>query len=192
MATGQIFVISGPSGVGKSTLRQKLVDELKLIYSISATTRAPREGEVDGIDYHFVSTSQFESDIAAGEYIEWANVFGNYYGTPQKPLLKNIEAGKHVVIEIDVQGAQQIRERNKDLNLPITYVFIAPPSLEDLKTRLLERDANSDQDMEKRLAEAEQEIAQSKHYNCVVVNDDLDEAFAEILDFMNRVIMGCA
>lgn len=182
---GHLFIISGPSGVGKSTLRQALVKDHNLAYSVSATTRAPREGEVDGVDYEFLSTEEFEKRIESGHFIEWAKVFDQYYGTPIEQVHAHVEAGRDVILEIDVQGAQQIQAKQAQLGIPAYFVFIMPPSLTELEKRLVERGTNAGPDLKLRLREAESEMEQSKTFDLVVVNEDLECALREIVAFVN-------
>jgi len=181
---GYLYVISGPSGAGKSTLRELLLRQLNLTYSISATTRPPRNNERDGVDYLFMSEDLFQTKIAEGEFLEWAKVFDQYYGTPLKPLMEHINSGRDVLLEIDVQGAAQIRERLKEIDLEGHFIFIAPPSLDVLKTRLSARGTETPESIELRLDEAEIEMAQSRNYDVVIVNDEIDSALKQIVEFI--------
>ncbi len=175
---GILFVISGPSGVGKGTLRGKLMEtpDEGLIYSISATTRKPRPGEIEGRDYFFTDAETFESLIASGELLEWAVVYNNYYGTPKKFVLDNLEKGIDVLLEIDIQGALKIKNAFPDG----VFIFILPPSVEELGKRLNARGKDSQLEIERRLACYEQEIAHLHQYDYAVVNDNVLDAVDKI------------
>jgi guanylate kinase len=170
---GSILVISAPSGSGKSTLVRRLIASLPdLAFSVSHTTRPPREGEKDGREYFFVTRKRFERMIAAGDFVEWAEVFGHLYGTSQGQIERTLKAGRDVLLDIDVQGHKQIRKR-----LPEALsVFVMPPSFRELKRRLTERHSDSPQVIEKRLAAARQEISYWPDYDYLVVNDRLSLA----------------
>jgi guanylate kinase len=170
---GSILVISAPSGSGKSTLVRRLVASLPdLAFSVSHTTRPRREGEKEGRDYFFVTRRRFESMIAAGDFIEWAEVYGHLYGTSKAQIDKALAAGRDVLLDIDVQGHQQVRRR-----LPEALsVFVMPPSFRELKRRLTDRHSDSPQVVEKRLAAARQEISHWPDYDYLVVNDHLSLA----------------
>ena len=170
---GSILVISAPSGAGKSTLVRRLIATLPdLAFSVSHTTRPRRDGEKEGRDYFFVNRRRFQRMIAAGEFIEWADVFGHLYGTSKAPLRKILAEGRDVLLDIDVQGHQQVRK-----HLPeATSVFIMPPSFRELQRRLRNRRADSLQAIEKRLAAAREEISHWREYDYVVVNDRLSLA----------------
>jgi guanylate kinase len=184
---GILFVICGPSGVGKSTLRRQLIEHHDLAFSISATTRDPRPDEIDGVDYEFISKIEFEQRIARNQFIEWANVFDQLYGTPIKQLLDHVNAGQDVVLEIDVQGAQQIQQKKDEFNISVHFIFIAPPSLEELQERLINRRTNNPQDIDLRIREAEREISQADAFDRVVVNSEIETALAEIVKFIESV-----
>ncbi|MGI6550329.1 MAG: guanylate kinase [Syntrophomonadales bacterium] len=175
---GILFVISGPSGVGKGTLREKLMETPLdgLIYSISATTRKPRSGEVDGRDYFFSDIQSFESLIAEGELLEWALVYNNYYGTPKRFVMDNLEKGTDVLLEIDIQGALRVKSLIPDG----VFVFVLPPSVEELGKRLNARGKDSQSEIQHRLACYEEEISHVGDYDYVVVNDDVSEATEKI------------
>jgi len=174
--TTPILVITGPSGVGKGTLIKGLLErDQGLELAVSATTRAPREGEVNGVDYHFLSDADFDRRVAAGEFIEHAEYAGNRYGTLRTELNRPARA---IVLEIDVQGARQVRE-----SLPeATLVFIAPPSFEDLQRRLAGRASDDPEQIERRLAAARDEIAAAGEFDHRVVNEDLQQALHELSD----------
>ena len=174
----RVFVITGPSGVGKGTLIRTLRERLpELALSVSATTRAPRAGEEDGRDYHFLSEDEFESRVRAGAFVEHARYGGSRYGTLRSELERHLAAGRPVVLEIEVQGARQIRE-----SLPeAVQVFIAPPSKEALRTRLVGRGTDSPEAVELRLRTAAEELAAHDEFDHEVVNDRLEDAVAELV-----------
>ncbi|WP_161820896.1 guanylate kinase [Sporotomaculum syntrophicum] len=169
---GSLIVVSGPSGSGKGTVCQGLFKELaNLQLSISATTRKPRGQEQDGVDYYFLNREQFEAMIAGNQLLEWADVYGNYYGTPQKPVLEALSRGVDVVLEIDVQGALHVKSRYPDSVL----VFLLPPSRAELARRLKNRGTDSSVDIEQRMQWAEKEIKEIPRYDYLLINDDLAE-----------------
>ena len=169
-----ILVLSGPSGAGKSSIIEAASPEIGEIYfSVSTTTRAPREGEVDGVDYNFVSKEEFEKGIKNNEFLEYAIVHNNYYGTSIKPVLKALEEGKLVIFDIDVQGHRIVKERLKDL---VISVFITPPSLKELEKRLKNRNSDSKEIIETRIKNAKEEILAINEYDFVIINDDLQKA----------------
>lgn len=175
---GSILVLSGPSGAGKSTLIKEMIKDIGPYYfSISTTTRKPREGEKDGVDYFFVDKKSFQKDIEDELFLEYAEVHGNYYGTSLRPVEKAISKGELVIFDIDVQGHASIKKRQADIT---TSVFITPPSFEALKERLSKRGTDSKETIDKRLAMAEEELAQIDAFDYVIVNDDLDKAVSEI------------
>lgn len=177
MAEGSLYVISGPSGAGKGTLVERILDgHPDITLSISATTRQPREGEVDGVHYHFMSVDEFEDVIARDGFIEWAQVHSNYYGTPLAPIEQHLAAGDTVLLEIDVQGAFQVLDKLPQAKL----VFIAPPSIEELERRLRGRGTETEEVIAQRLANAKGEMDASKDYDFVIVNDDLERATKEL------------
>lgn len=171
-----MVVISGPSGAGKSTVCRRILEDPRVQFSVSATTRPIRAGEVDGRDYHFLDKEAFREKVAAGEFIEYASVHGNMYGTLRAPMQAVLEEGLHVLLEIDVQGALQI----KDQEIPGLYIFIAPPSAEELRRRLVGRGTESAEVVERRLAKAEDEYRERVKYDHVIVNDELDRCIAEV------------
>jgi len=171
-----MVLISGPSGCGKSTIIQRLLSCPEVEFSVSATTRPIREGEVDGADYHFLSQEEFRSRVEAGAFIEWAEVYGNLYGTLRAPMESAIASGRVFLVEIDVQGALQLRALGEDG----LFVFIAPPSFEELQKRLVGRGTEAPEVVERRLKKAEDEYRERVKYDHVVVNDDLDRAVAEV------------
>ncbi len=173
-----MIVIAGPSGVGKGSVVHRLLarDPEGLVLSVSATTRPPRPGEVEGRDYTFLDGATFRSLADGGGLLEWADVFGNLYGTPVEPVDQQLRSGRDVILEIDVQGAEQVRARAPDALL----IFLAPPSLPDLEGRLRGRGTESDDRIAKRLEKAAWEIAQAAWFDHVVVNDDLQRASDEV------------
>lgn len=175
---GVVLVLSGPSGAGKSSLINKISDSIGDYYfSISTTTRSPREGEEEGVHYHFVSEEEFKKDIQADNFLEYAVVHGNYYGTSLNPVRKALSEGKLVIFDIDVQGNTAINNRLGDIT---SSVFITPPSLSELKRRLVSRSTDTQEVIEKRLKMAKREIQRTSEYDFLIVNDDLDVA-AEVL-----------
>ena len=172
---GQILVVSGPSGSGKSTLLGRLLKEEKdLYFSISSTTRAKREGEVDGVDYYFIKEDEFKSGIEKGEFLEWAQVHKNYYGTSLKPVLAALEAGKIVIFDIDVQGFHIALEKFKSY---ITSVFITTANKKELKRRLKNRGTDSDETIENRLMNAVGEMEHILEYDYFLVNDYIEKSY---------------
>ncbi len=174
---GILFVISGPSGVGKGTVREALLegrDDIQV--SISATTRPPRTGEVDGVDYFFMDRDAFLEKAENDQFLEWSNVYSNLYGTPQDFVLNHLNNGRDVLLEIDIQGALQVKQKMPDG----VFIFIAPPSVEDLAKRLCGRGKDSQESIEERLAACEQEMQQMCHYDYVVVNDRVESAVSKI------------
>lgn len=173
----RVFVITGPSGVGKGTLIRGLMErrpELEL--SVSATTRAPRPGERDGVDYHFLAREEFDRRVAENDFVEHADYAGRSYGTLRSELEERVRAGKPVVLEIEVQGARQVRAAMPEA----VQVFIAPPSLEALRTRLVGRGTDDAEEVERRLRVAERELAAQPEFGHVVVNDRLEDALEQL------------
>ncbi|MEW6073349.1 MAG: guanylate kinase [Planctomycetota bacterium] len=171
-----MLVISGPSGCGKSTICRRLLADPRVVFSVSATTRKKRAGEVDGRDYVFVDKARFRALIEAGEFIEWAEVHGNLYGTLRRPMEETLAAGRILLVEIDVQGGAQL----KALGLPGVYVFLAPPDLETLRRRLTGRGTDRPADIERRLQKAHEEMRARDRYDHVLVNDDLDRTVERV------------
>ena len=171
---GAILVLSGPSGAGKSTIIQAASEEIgEYYFSISTTTRNPRLGEEDGRDYFFVTKESFEEDIKAGNFLEYAQVHGNYYGTSLKPVREALEEGKLVIFDIDVQGHRLVRAKMNDIT---TSAFITPPTLKELETRLRARCTDNDSIVMKRLENAKEEILAAGEYDFAIINDTVDEA----------------
>ena len=183
MRYGNLFVISGPSGAGKGTLVARLVREVPDAWvSVSATTRSPREGEVDGVHYHFVTQEEFQQLVAKDGLLEWATYSGNSYGTPRSLVEERMAAGVQVVLEIDVQGAFQVREKMPQAHL----VFIEPPSLEVLEQRLRGRGTETEEVIASRMSAAKVELSHKMEYDKRLVNDDLDEAARELVRYVNE------
>ena len=173
---GRMLLISGPSGSGKSTICKRLLEDPRVEFSVSATTRPKRAGEVDGRDYLFLTPEAFSQHVEAGDFIEFAEVHGNAYGTLRAPMERALDAGRVYLVEIDVQGALQL----KALGQEGIYVFIAPPSAEVLRERLVGRGTDVPEVVERRLAKAEDEYRERVKYDHVVVNDDLKRAVSEV------------
>jgi len=169
-----ILVLSGPSGAGKSTIINAAADAIgEFYFSVSTTTREPREGEVNGVDYYFVTKEEFEEGIARGDFLEYATVHGNYYGTSLLPVKKALSEGKLVIFDIDVQGHKLVREAMGDI---VVSAFITPPSLKVLKERLTSRGSDRMDIIQKRLENAKEEIKEISSYDFVIINDNLKEA----------------
>lgn len=176
---GLLIILSSPSGAGKSTLTKRLMAwDPTLSFSVSATTRAPRPGEVDGRDYYFTDRDQFEAMVRGGEMLEYAEVFGNLYGTPRMPVERTMQAGRDTIFDIDWQGGQQIRR--SALAKDVISIFILPPSIADLESRLRGRAQDSDEVIANRMAKSRDEISHWAEYDYVIVNHDLDRAEEEL------------
>lgn len=179
MAKGRLFVVSGPSGVGKGTVISKMMEKDPSLWkSVSATTRKPREGEVDGTDYFFVDRSDFERAAEGGGFLEWAEYSGNLYGTPASSVQAHLDAGENVILEIEVQGAMQVRKSAPEAVL----VFVKPPSMDELERRLRGRGSESEEAVAARLEAARMELSREMEYDYVFVNDDVDTTVDEMLD----------
>jgi guanylate kinase len=176
---GLLIILSSPSGAGKSTLSRQLLDwDKSLSFSVSATTRAPRPGEVDGEHYHFLSEDVFKHDVNNGDMLEHAHVFGNFYGSPRKPVQAAIDAGNDVLFDIDWQGAQQIV--NSSLGQNTLSIFILPPSIKELRRRLESRGQDSPETIGKRMLKSWDEISHWGSYDYVLVNDNLEQTFSDL------------
>ena len=174
---GTLFVVSSPSGGGKGTLIRHVLDVVEnLSYSVSYTTRAPRQGEVDGREYFFVSRENFDEMLAAGEFLESACVHGNYYGTSKMQILEETASGADILLEVDVQGAASVRK----LLMDSVSIFILPPSYEVLRQRLIRRGTDSPQELEVRLRNAPEELKQYSAFDYVIINDEIDRAAAQL------------
>lgn len=176
MKKGQLFVVSGPSGAGKGSICQRLVKELDVELSVSMTTRSPRPGEIEGVNYYFVTRDEFKESMTKGDLLECAEVYGNFYGTPKQKVLDKLAAGKDVVLEIDIQGALKVRNAYPQG----IYIFILPPSMTELRKRITRRGSDSPDSIELRLGETLTEISYIDKYNYCVVNEDLEEAVKRV------------
>ena len=178
---GKLFIVSGPSGSGKSTVTKLVKDRLNIPLSISATTRQPRDGEIDGKDYFFLTKEIFEQKIKNDEFYEYANVHGNYYGTLKEVVESNLNKGLNVILEIDVQGALIAKEKKKDAIL----VFFKTENLEVLENRLRNRKTDSDEVIELRLKNAKKELEYEKKYDYVIVNKEIEKACNDLINIIN-------
>lgn len=175
---GLMLVLSSPSGAGKTTLSLRLLDgDPSIALSISVTTRKPRPGEQDGVHYHFIDEARFHDMVAAGELLEWAKVFDNYYGTPRAPVEAILNAGRDVLFDIDWQGTQQVREKAED---DLVAIFVLPPSGKELERRLRARAQDPEEVIRKRMSKASDEISHWAEYDYVIVNTDVDLALSEV------------
>lgn len=175
---GRLLVISGPSGCGKSTICQRLLEDSRVQFSVSVTTRPMRKGEVHGRDYFFVDKPAFKKHIEAGDFIEWAEVHGNLYGTLRAPMEAALAAGRHYLMEVDVQGGTALKAL--ELDVPNVFIFIAPPSMEVLKERLVGRGTDAPDVIERRLKKAHEEMRSADKYDHVVVNEDLEQTLQRV------------
>jgi len=180
---GRLFLISGPSGVGKGTIcRELFKKDLNLYFSVSATTRTPREEDTDGVTYHFKTTDEFKKLIDEKEFLEWAEYNGKYYGTLKAPVMNALDEGKNVILEIEVQGAFQVMDNFSDG----VYIFIAPPNEDELLNRLKNRGSESDEEIKKRLNAAKDELKLKDKYDYVVINDVVEDAVLEIENIIKK------
>jgi len=187
---GMMFVLSSPSGAGKTTLTRKIAaHNTNIIISISHTTRKPRPNEINGKDYHFVSTEEFNKLVKENNFFEHANIFDNYYGTHKNKVLKLLSQGKDILFDIDWQGTQQLK---KVKNLLLVTIFILPPDLQILKKRLLNRHQGQEKLIEKRMKKFNEELSHWNEYNYVVVNDDLNRCYGELLSITTSEKKGVA
>ena len=177
---GKLIIVSGPSGSGKSTVTKIVKDKLNIPLSISATTRNPRDGEIDGKDYFFLSKEEFKNKIANDEFYEYAEVHGNYYGTLKKTVEENLDKGLNVILEIDVQGALIAKEKKKDAIL----VFFRTKDMEVLEERLRDRKTDSEEVIQTRLKNAETELKYENKYNYTIVNENLENSIQELIDII--------
>jgi len=178
---GDIFVISAPSGTGKTTLVRLLLSRFPtLSFSISYTTRLPRPGEVNGQHYFFVSEKEFKKSIAKGKMLEWAKVYGHYYGTPLTFVQEKIAAGKDIVLDIDIQGAQAVKKKMPEAIL----IFLIPPSWNELQRRITSRSSDSPEEIKKRLEAAKKEILAAREFDYIVINDVLEDALKELVSII--------
>ena len=175
---GQLFILSAPSGTGKTTiLKRVMANVTNLGFSISHTTRAPRQGEQNGVDYHFVTVAEFQEMREKNLFLEWAEVHGNFYGTSRPAVLEQLESGQDIILDIDVQGAAIIAA---DATVHGVSVFVAPPSLSELEKRLRGRGTDTNENIELRLNNAAKEMDAAEHYDYLVINDDLEEAVSTL------------
>lgn len=181
MNKGTLFIVSGPSGCGKGTVLAEIIKQDNIYYSISATTRSPRPGEVNGVNYHFLSKDEFEKLIENDGVLEYANYCGNYYGTPKKPVEDMLAEGKNVILEIEVQGALKVMDKCPEA----VSVFILPPSLKELRRRLHKRGTETEEVIEKRIGEAAGEIRKAVNYDYVMINGELETAVSDLLSIIN-------
>ena len=184
---GRLIVVSGPSGAGKSTLIKASLESVpELAYSVSATTREPRPGEEDGKHYIFLAREEFERWIRENRFLEWAEYSGNLYGTPEQKVEELLEEGKSVILEIELQGARQVKKKRPDA----VMVFVRAPSLEETRRRLTGRATETEEAMESRLATAEAEVAATGEFDHEVVNDDRERARTDMIDKMESIVRG--
>ncbi len=177
MNRGTLFVVTGPSGTGKGTVLHQVLEDLEdVVMSVSATTRQPREGEVHGVHYYFLTREEFEAGIAEGNFLEHAQYVENFYGTLARPVEENLALGRDVILEIEVKGALQVQQKRPDAVL----IFIAPPSFEELERRLVGRGTESLEKIQKRLTTAKEEMEQMDRFDYVVVNDEVHKAAKEL------------
>lgn len=184
---GAILLLSGPSGCGKSSLLKELYKVIKHYYfSISTTTRGPRVGEKDGVDYYFVTKAEFEKDIKDNNFLEWAEVHGNYYGTSLKPIYQALDESKLVIFDIDVQGFEQVVKKLEDIT---TTVFITTPTIKELEKRLYSRATDSEEIIKNRIKNAQDEIKYIHKYDYLLINDTLEEASKQLISIANSALI---
>lgn len=184
MSRGMLFVMSGPSGTGKGTICGELLKREDIFLSVSSTTREIRKGETDGVTYNYTTVEDFKRMIDNGEMLEYAVYNGNYYGTPQKTVEDMLDNGMNVLLEIEPQGALQVKKMIEDANL----IFVIPPSMKELKKRLTERGRETEEQIKERLDSAKWEFEQSGKYNYIVVNDDLDRCVDEVCEILHEKV----
>lgn len=173
---GKLFIISGPSGAGKGTICKRLIDETKVEISVSMTTRQPRAGEVDGKSYYFTTKEEFLKNVEADGFLEWAEVYGNYYGTPKAKVDEKLAAGIDVVLEIDIQGALNVKEAYPEG----IFIFILPPSMAELRKRITGRGSETEESLKLRLSQTLKEVSYIDKYDYCVVNGELEEAVTRV------------
>ncbi len=182
MKRGLLFIVTAPSGAGKSTILDRLLEVIPdMEYSISVTTRPPRQGEKDGVDYHFATREEFEGKIGEEEFLEYATVYDNYYGTRKSFIEARLDAGKDIILDIDVQGAINVKNKR----YPAVYIYIIPPTMAELRRRLEGRKTDAQEVIEKRISKAAEETSFYREYDYIVVNDDLDRA----VDTMRSIVL---
>ena len=182
MSEGIMIILSSPSGAGKTTLVKLLSERKGFVTSVSHTTRTPRSNEVDGRDYHFVDNKKFEKMIRDNEFLEFAKVFNNFYGTTKSNIFAELNKGNNVIFDIDWQGTEQIKSQK--LNYKIVTIFILPPSRDELYTRLLNRDRNDEKIAQERMTQFNEDVLHWKDYDFVVINDDLENCYEKIIKFI--------
>lgn len=178
---GLLIVISGPSGAGKGTVCKELMKKYNYNISISATTRSPREGEVDGVNYHFLDKKSFEEKLSRNEFLEYAQVYGNYYGTLKKGVEDELNKGNNIILEIDIQGTLQVQKVYKNA----VYIFLLPPSINELKNRILKRGSETESSFNLRFSSVGEELKYMNSYDYAVINDDLDNAVEKVHSIIN-------
>lgn len=183
MNKGLLIVVSAPSGCGKGTILREILKDDKYYYSVSSTTREPREEDIDGVTYNFITVPQFEEKIKNNEMFEYAKYCENYYGTPRKQIEENIKAGKHVILEIEVQGAMKVKAIRPDAK----FIFIAPPSIQELERRLRKRNSEEKEVIEQRISKAKEELLHANEYDYTIVNDELQDA----IDDFKSIVRAC-
>lgn len=184
---GQLIVVSAPSGCGKGTILAEILKDDSFYYSVSATTRSPREGEQDGVNYHFLTREKFEELINSGSMLEYAEYCGNYYGTPLTYIDENLNKGKNVILEIEVEGAMNVRRLRPDAVL----IFILPPSVKELRRRLEKRGTETREVIDNRIAQAAREIKCADKYDYIMVNGPLDKAVEDFRTIVSAAAMSC-
>ncbi len=184
MKKGLLIILSGPSGVGKNCVRQEIMKSGKvdLTYSISMTTRQPREKEVNGVDYYFVSKEEFQKNIDEGNFLEWASFVGNFYGTPKDKVEELRNQGKNVFLEIEINGANQVMSKIHDDR--VISFFLMPPSIKQLENRIRKRQTESEEIIQERLQKGEKEMTMTENYDYIVINDKISRAAQEIIDII--------
>ena len=178
---GLLIVISGPSGAGKGTVCKELMKKYNYNISISATTRSPREGEVDGVNYHFLDKKSFEEKLSRNEFLEYAQVYGNYCGTLKKGVEDELNKGNNIILEIDIQGTLQVQKVYKNA----VYIFLLPPSINELKNRILKRGSETESSFNLRFSSVGEELKYMNSYDYAVINDDLDSAVEKVHSIIN-------
>ena len=181
---GILFLVSAPSGAGKSTILNSLRPDEDLVYSVSLTTRSPRAGEIPGEDYHFVSHEQFREHIARGELLEYAEVHGQFYGTRRDLVLSNLQRGVDVIMDLDVQGARQLRQETGEIRESLVDIFILPPSMEELRHRLIKRGTESIEQIETRLTNAASEMENWREYRYTLISSSMEEDLQKFRSIM--------
>ncbi len=178
MKQGKLIILSGPSGAGKGSIKEKLLadPEIPLYFSISCTTRKPRPGEIDGVHYHFIDQKTFDALVAEDGFLEYANFVDHSYGTPKKEVFQKMREGKHVLLEIETKGARQVMARVPDT----LSIFIMPPSMTELERRIRFRNTESEDEIQSRLKQAQEDMDNSRYYDHIIINDDLDQAAAAV------------